>query len=312
MVQHRVLSTGPTGEDLAPHHLAMLREGSGITPEVIAERGYRSITDDGTGYNLLLQHGYSKTQAKNRPGLLLPLWSTDGTQPLIIYRPDTPRLGKEGHAVKYEIPKAARVRLDCPPRCQPLLADPTRPLWVTEGQKKADALASHGAVALALLGVWNFKGKNDVGGTTFLADWDHVAPDGREVRIVFDSDVMVKPMVRQALVRLTEHLRRKGAVVRTVYLPMVNGHKVGVDDYLVAGRTLQDLENLIEAPRPQPQPAPSRVELLSEAPKTLSRLLAWIDGHAYATTWLPLKITDTEYLNRHGEIERISQPQPRH
>ena len=71
------------------------------------------------------------------------------------------------------------------------------PLWLTEGQKKADALASHGAVALCLLGVWNFKGKIP-GGTTLLADWDYVALNGREVRLVFDSDVVTIPGVRKA------------------------------------------------------------------------------------------------------------------
>ena len=76
--------------------------------------------------------------------------------------------------------------------------------------------------------------------------------------------------VRQALERLSEHLRRKGATVRMVYLPAAAGKKIGVDDFLVAGHTLQDLEALIEAPRPQPQPAPSQVELLDEAPACYS------------------------------------------
>jgi peptidoglycan/xylan/chitin deacetylase (PgdA/CDA1 family) len=91
------------------------------------------------------------------------------------------------------------------------------PLWLTEGQKKADSLASRGACAIALLGVWNFKGKNDFGGVTFLADFDHVAWNGRDVRIVFDNDMMRKPSVRKALERLTEHLQRKGATVSAVY-----------------------------------------------------------------------------------------------
>jgi hypothetical protein len=303
--------TGPTTADLAPHHLAMLREGSGIAQEVIVERGYRSVPDDGTGYNLLLQHGFSKAQAKHRPGLLLPLWTTDGAQRLMIYRPDTPRLGKDGHAVKYELPQGAGVRLDCPPRCQPLLADPTKPLWLTEGQKKDDALASHDVTALALLGVYGFKGKNPFGGTTFLTDWDYVALNGREVRIVFDSDVMGKPTVRQALERLTEHLRRKGAAVRAVYLPADNGRKVGVDDYLAAGHTLQDLEALIEAPRPELKPTPAQVELLDESPLSLRRPLALIEGHAYAAIWPWVKITATEVRNKSGEVIKLQVPEVR-
>jgi hypothetical protein len=289
----------------------MLRDESGIADEVIAERGYRSI-DGASGYAELKAFGFSKQQATPSTGLLLPLHTTNGQQPLTIYRSDHPQPDANGRPRKYLFPKGASVRLDCPPRCQPFLVDPSIPLWLTEGQKKADALASHGAVALCLLGVWNFKGKNPLGGTTFLADWDYVALNGREVRLVFDSDIVTLPSVRKAVERLTEHLSRKGAAVRIVYLPPVAGKKVGVDDYLVAGHTLQELEALIEAPRLKPEPAKPVIELLPAPPKTLSRLLAWIDGHAYAVTWLPLKITITEYVNRQGEIEHVAQPQPKY
>ena len=159
---------------LTLEHYTMLAQESGIADEVIAERGYRSI-DGASGYTDLKALGFSQAQARLTPGLLLPLHTTDGKQPLTIYRPDHPQPDANGRLRKYLLPKGASVRLDCPPRCQPLLADPTVPLWITEGQKKADALASHGAVALCLLGVWNFKGKNPLGGTTLLADWDYVA-----------------------------------------------------------------------------------------------------------------------------------------
>jgi hypothetical protein len=171
---------------LLPHHYDQLVHDSGIAVEVIEERGYCSITPQ--QFALLKESGFSRPQWKNVPGLCLPLWTTDGTNGLLVYRPDTPRLDAKGTTLKYEIPFKQGVRLDCPPRCQPRLANPAEPLWVTEGQKKADAMASHGLCAIALLGVWNFKGKNAWGGVTFLADWDYIALNGREVRIVFDSD----------------------------------------------------------------------------------------------------------------------------
>ena len=304
-------TTPSAASALTPEHYAMLAQESGIADAIITERGYQSI-DGASGYTDLKTLGFSQAQARLTPGLLLPLHTTDGRQPLTIYRPDHPQPDAHGRLRKYLLPKGAGVRLDCPPRCQPFLADPTKPLWLTEGQKKADALASQEAVALCLLGVWSFKGKNSRGGTTLLADWDYVALKGREVRLVFDSDVLTIPGVRKAVERLTEHLSRKGAAVRMVYLPSVAGKKVGVDDFLVAGHTLRDLEALIEAPRLKPEPAQPVIELLPAPPKTLSRLLAWIDGHAYAATWLPLKITITEYVNRQGEIERVAQPQPKY
>jgi hypothetical protein len=297
-----------TSSSLTTAHYTMLAQESGIIDEVIAERGYRSI-DGASGYTELKALGFSKPQATPSTGLLLPLHTTDGQQPLMIYRPDQPQPDSNGRLKKYLLPKGAGVRLDCPPRCQPSLADPTIPLWLTEGQKKADALASHGAVALCLLGVWNFKGKNAVGGITLLADWDYVALNGREVRLVFDSDVVTLLSVRKALERLTEHLSRKGAAVRMVYLPAVAGKKVGVDDYLVAGHTLQDLEALIEAPRLQPQPAPPQIRILDNAPASLRRPLALIENRTYAAIWVYVEVTRTEILDKQGNIVRLPQPE---
>ncbi|MGH7965777.1 MAG: DUF3854 domain-containing protein, partial [Candidatus Binatia bacterium] len=156
----------------------------GISDAVIEARGYRT-TDDGKE---LVPLGFASRQLR-QSGLLLPLHATDGSQPFCVYRPDSPRMEKDKKIIKYEIPSGHGVRLDCPPTCRPKLADPSIPLWITEGQKKADSLASRGACVVALLGVWNFKGQNDFGGTTFLADWDYIALNGRDVRIVFDSDV---------------------------------------------------------------------------------------------------------------------------
>ena len=51
--------------------------------------------------------------------------------------------------------------LDVPPTCQPMLGDPSVDLWITEGTKKADAGASRGLCIIALLGVWNWRGRND-------------------------------------------------------------------------------------------------------------------------------------------------------
>ncbi|MSP11617.1 MAG: DUF3854 domain-containing protein [Chloroflexi bacterium] len=301
---------------LAPDHYRMLHAESGIDPAVIQERGYRTVVDG----RELAALGLAPAQCRV-PGLLLPLYAVDGSSPLVVYRPDNPRVVEEKKrrlpdgtypckVIKYEVPKQAGVRLDCPPRCRPRLADPRTPLWITEGQKKADKLASEGLCAVALLGVWNFKGQNDFGGTTFLADWDYIALQGREVRIVFDSDVMQKPSVRLALERLSEHLRRKGASVAAVYLPPgSDGRKVGVDDWLAAGHTAEALGALVEAPRRLPQPQQPALELLDAPPAHLRRPLMLIDGTAYAAAWLHVKKTITEKLDREGHIVRLDPPQ---
>ena len=297
-----------TADDLPllPHHLEQLTTGSGISPEIIQARGYRSIHGPGS-YTELKALGFSPRQCRLAPGLLVPYLDIDGQPVLYQFRPDDPQPGKDGKPIKYETPAKAAMHLDMGVGQRELLQDPSVPLWVTEGGKKGDAGRSHGLCIVVLLGVHNFKGKNRYGGVTFLADWDYIALNGRQVRIVFDNDVMTKRPVNQALERLTEHLQRKGAHITAVYLPMAGGQKVGVDDYLRT-HTIQDLEGLVEAPRPQPEPAKPVIELLPEPPNVLSRLLAWIDGYAYAATWLSLKITKTELRNGQGEIVHLKEP----
>jgi hypothetical protein len=295
---------------LLPHHIDQLINGSGIAPEVITARGYRSI-EGPEGYSELTRLGFSRTQARNTLGLLIPIWTPDGRNGLVVYRPDHPRLNGKGRRIKYEIPKGASVHLDCPPPCRPQLEDPHIPLWVTEGSKKGDALVSRGLCAIDLIGVWNFKGKNDFGGTTFLADWDYIGLDDRAVYIAFDNDLMLKAQVRKALERLTAHLQRRGAQVSVVYLPPEEGKKIGVDDYLLT-HTVQDLEGLVEQPRPEPQPAPPTITWLDDAPATLNKPLMLLDGRAYAMTWLWVESTVREKLSKDGTIVTLPEPDVTH
>ncbi len=251
-VDHKQQGHYTTLPGLTQQHYAMLK-ASAISDEVIKERGYRTTTNT----NDLKVLGFSPAQQRV-PGLLLPLHTTDGQTPLDIYRPDYPRVIEDKKkrnpdgtfkqkVIKYEMPKGEKMRLDVPPRCRVNIGDPSIPLWITEGQKKADALASIGLCAVALLGVWNFIGTNDRGGKVFLSDWRDIAlNNGRPVRIVFDSDVMTKPAVRQALEELTRILERKGAKVLSVNLPG-GKNKIGVDDWLAEGHSVTDLENLCKS-----------------------------------------------------------------
>jgi hypothetical protein len=304
--------------DLAEHHLAMLKN-SAIQDDIIRGRGYCTVTDAADLRSL----GFAPGQCRV-PGLLLPVHSTDGQVVLHQFRPDTPRIEENrkkrdsdgmhpNKVIKYETPKGAAMRLDCPPSCQTHMGDPKIPLWITEGIKKGDALASIGYCAVALLGVWNFKGRNSLGGIAFLADWDFIALNNRNVRIVFDNDVMRKPEVQQALQRLIEHLQRKGAIVSAVYLPnMPYGSKVGVDDWLAAGHSPQELDALVEAPRYSVTPPPEIIELLDEPPLSINRPLSLAGGHAYAATWLHAKVTHKSRQTKQGETLLLPSPQITH
>ena len=207
-------------------HLEMI-QASGISPEVSRERGYRTETVK----EVLGELGFSPLQRRT-PGLLIPIWGVNGKCAGYQLRPDDPR-ERDGKSVKYETPAGMQMVIDVPPRCRPMLGDPKVRLLVTEGMRKADAAASRGLCCIALLGVWNWRGTNEKGGRTALADWDEIALNDREVLICFDSDVTCKPEVGQALDRLRGFLEHRDAHVTVILLPGGGGgQKVGLDDYL--------------------------------------------------------------------------------
>jgi hypothetical protein len=195
----------PPTEELLAHHRDLLTT-SCIAPNVIAARGYFSVTRKSEAQKL----GFTAEQS-NVPALVLPVWSVQGTIALHQLRPDEPRRNREGKPIKYETPRGAHMAIDVPPAVHPYLGDPSKPLFITEGIRKTDALVSAGLYAIGLLGVYNWRGRNDVGGLTALADWEAIALNGRLVYIVFDSDVMTKPQVYGALRRLKTFLEQRGA-----------------------------------------------------------------------------------------------------
>ncbi len=182
--------------ELSDNHKKMLIEESGIASDVAEARGYHTIEKKVE----LKRLGFSEAQC-GVPGLLIPVRNPARGIVLYQYRPDEPRI-KDGKPVKYETPSGSRMALDVHPFAWEKLGDPSVPLFVTEGIKKGDALVSRGLCALALIGVWNWRGTNDRGGKTLLPDWNYVALNGRRVYVVFDSDVMLKPGVHKALVGL--------------------------------------------------------------------------------------------------------------
>ena len=114
--------------------------------------------------------------------------------------------GSRRQAVKYETVAGQRMMLDVHPSVRHLLGNPSVPLFVTEGIKKGDSLASNGLCTVALLGVYNWRGTNEDGGKAALPDWESIALNDRQVYIVFDSDVMQKAAVHGALERLKRFL----------------------------------------------------------------------------------------------------------
>jgi putative DNA primase/helicase len=227
------------GSAVFPNHAELLA-ASGISFEVAEARRYRSADTKAQ----LERDGFTRVQ-RRPPGLLLPTWSPIKRE--IVgwqLRPDDPRVDqKRGRVVKYETAAERPVVVDAHPFTWDRLGDPNTPLFVTEGIRKADAAISVGLCCVALLGVWNWRGSNDEGGTTALPEWEAIALNNRrKVFIVFDSDVATKPEVRRALARLKGFLEARGAEIFVVYLPAgASGEKVGLDDFLAAGHSVDEL-----------------------------------------------------------------------
>lgn len=225
---------------LSEQHRRSLEIDSAIAGDVIERRGYRTITN----MVELIRLGFADYQARV-PGLLIPIWGPAGTEPVSYqYRPDNPRM-KDGKPIKYESLPKTPTRLDVPPGARDNLTDPRVTLWITEGSKKADAAISKGLACVALTGVWNFKVKNAAGGSVVLGDFEHIHLKGREVVICYDSDVMDKRSVRQAIDRLRDLLLSRGAVVKFSILVGEPGEKVGLDDFFASGGTVEQLASTV-------------------------------------------------------------------
>lgn len=191
-------------------HAAML-EASKITPEHARARGYVSV-DTKTRINNLGTTSDGRTirvakDAQKVPGLLIPMLRKDGSRWGYQYRADNPAPGRQ----KYETLTNQRNGIDVPPGVGPMLDDPSIPLFITEGVKKADAGAIAGLCIIALPGVWNWRGTNGKGGKVAVADWDDIALNGRRFILAFDSDVVVKKSVQDALKALAAYLEYRAA-----------------------------------------------------------------------------------------------------
>jgi hypothetical protein len=262
---------GPGSPGLLAHHLELLAR-SAISDEVAAARGYFTATKRTELEDL----GFERFQ-RRVPALVLPVWGVDGERCNYQARPDRPRIDRErGREVKYETVAGSTVRPDVPPACRQHLGSVRRPLWITEGIRKGDALASVGLCAVALLGVDCFR----------CDDWERIALDERHVYVVFDNDVMRNPNVHGALERITKYLAAKGAALHYVYLPESEG-KVGVDDYLAASHSVDELYALAEdelrapppTPKPERPPAWPTAWLLDSVERLLRRYVVFPSEH---------------------------------
>jgi Domain of unknown function (DUF3854) len=218
--------------NLSDAHQKMLFEESGIHHGVAEERGYRTVKRRAELEEF--------PEWQRRLGLYIPTYSPDGETTGCQIRPHKPRKPE----LKYESPQGSRVIVDVHPRTRQEVRSGDGDLFVVEGVKKADALLSCGAAAVALTGVWMAHVPKSRP-KRLLPCWDHVRLADRRVFIVFDSDWRRNDSVHDALEWLAGALEDRGADVRVAYLEDdSDGSKLGADDYLATGGTVAELKAL--------------------------------------------------------------------
>ncbi|MDP9439274.1 MAG: DUF3854 domain-containing protein, partial [Actinomycetota bacterium] len=215
---------------LSHSHRRMLYDESGISPDVALERGYYTARNRSD-----LPEAFACYQ--RRLGLVVPMYSPDGSTVGYQLRPDRPRKG----GPKYETPPGVSPVVDVHPRMLEEARHGDGPILVTEGAKTGDAGTSRGLCVVVLAGVWMWCVPKERP-YRLKPCFDHIRLEGREVLVAFDSDCMTKAGVQEALAALVAALEDRGALVKVIYLPHApDGSKQGIDDYLAAGGTVREM-----------------------------------------------------------------------
>ena len=108
------------------------------------------------------------------------------------------------------------------PKITAILNNPSIPLCITEGEKKALMACQSGLPCVALSGLWSWKNKGE---DKLISDFDLIALKNREVFLVPDNDWLEsnrmgeRKNLKAAVMELSYRLLDRGAKVFIVLLP---------------------------------------------------------------------------------------------
>ena len=183
-------------------------------------------------------------------------------------------------------------------------------IWITEGEFKALCGHAQGLPIVALSGVYNWrtegeesqllaKGEKLKDSEALLPELAQVDWAGKEINLLYDSDITPGHKAHDAFPRLAEQLYRLGAgEVRIISLPPVaQGQKTGLDDFILAKgpeQALQDLQAMKSRREPylpwrEGGPAYAERLIKSESLKDKQKaVVAYLGakGEVFALDWL--------------------------
>ena len=213
----------------------------GITPEIAAERGYRTVRQGKP-----LDGGYAAAWGfpQKMAGMLIPLHAVLDPDPEGLEKvqlrlaaellvPDS----KGKMPPKFRSPKGKKIALATAPRTRPMLSEPRQLIVICEGVTRIDALAAFGIPAVGMSGIWSWRS------LTALPDWENIRIKGNRFLVVPDGDVRTNRNVAASVKRLQALLRGRGAdTVHIIALP--DGQ--GLDDW-IAANDFEDADKLSHA-----------------------------------------------------------------
>lgn len=242
---------------LDPEHRRILTEESGITDDIIDQRGYHSL--DKRQVSVLVARNVINSNALNGDGWMsIPIYRPDGSKHCEVLRVFGTKL-----SMKYIWPTGVRQMLDIHPSAKDHRTHPEIPLIITEGVKKADAILSAArkegieVMVAAVNGCWGWRSKVKLEGGKHsdkgipLEDFHDILLEGRQAYVLSDSDFRTNDDVASGWTQCANYLESKTGRHRTllVVVPPEGLHKQGADDFLARGQLLVDLLGLGTTPR---------------------------------------------------------------
>jgi len=217
-------------DKLLPHHVQHLRT-RGLDDVTIMKAQLRSMTETEETRSIL--RWMPSMRPPNVPAIAFPY---PGNETYVRLRPDTPRLHKDGHEVKYESPVEVSGDIYAPIAVNPKIDDRATELYLVEGEKKCLAANQAGLAAVGAPGITCFhdpaarKAAHKEGKDAWKLQprLDQLVRRGartdpkRDVTIAFDSDIDTNQNVQWAATVLIEMVCTAGATPHITFIDCID------------------------------------------------------------------------------------------